>query len=334
MQKFKENSARHFQQTLELLRDLLSEEDGGSAPPDVEQWHRCMSAEMPKTKYSKALERILKVAPSRYLACEYKDAAAAFPDGADALLREDLAKQVSDMDEETRSAFWQCVAELNRTACICAEHSPQRPPTRDEIQENIKKHRQTREAPAPRSQSMAQALAGALAELADMLTKVDKEGARALRSHVTQTNPQQLTDAWVGMLNESPEFEAACRAADAAALTAAGWGALPPASRDVIKAGMADPELAKALCTGLDKINGLCRVQEHIPKNMMSQIEKYAMRLADDINQGKCDLASMDLQQIGQDVLANCDSMDAGALAENVHQLIPSLQSLSNLSRQ
>ena len=75
-------------------------------------------------------------------------------------------------------------------------------------------------------------------------------------------------------------------------------------------------------------MNSFCSVRKHIPNGMMGQIENYALKLAEDINSGKCDLNSINLQQIGQDVLQNCDSGEMMQMADNIGHLLPTLQSL------
>jgi len=59
----------------------------------------------------------------------------------------------------------------------------------------------------------------------------------------------------------------------------------------------------------------------------MGKIENIANRLADDIMNGRADLGSMNLSDIGQEVLSQVDEGEINQFASNIDNLIPALQS-------
>ncbi len=58
----------------------------------------------------------------------------------------------------------------------------------------------------------------------------------------------------------------------------------------------------------------------------MGRIEDVANKLADDIVAGRTDMASVNLSDIGQQVLAECNEDDVSKFANNIEELLPALQ--------
>ena len=75
-------------------------------------------------------------------------------------------------------------------------------------------------------------------------------------------------------------------------------------------------------------ISSFCRVQTNIPTNMQGRIEGYANRLAQDISNGRTSLDSLDLNRIGEEVLAGCAPSDMEAFAGNISEILPTLSTL------
>lgn len=339
MEHVRERARVQFSEAAHDLRALLLETKEDAAPPpedELERWHAAMSRPMPKTRYSNALERILGEPPARYLACAYRDADAAFGGGASGtpslsgLSAEALREGAPPASEPTRAElYWHHVSELNRTACLACGVTPQRVPARDEIQENIRRHKAARERVAsatedtPTASSMAQGFASALGELAEQLRTEDALAADALQAHIAAHTPAQLLEEWLAMLNAQPSLE---RGGEGE------WSALPSAACAAVMRTLADGDekAARELRAELMRISGFCRVQAHVPSGMMSQIEKYALKVADGLEQngGELDLTRMgsSLEAMGREVLAGCSSDDMDAMLSNLGHMLPALQ--------
>lgn len=299
----------------------------------IEKWHLNMSKPInPKrAKYAKPVERILGEAPSCYLACQYKDIDALFGsvniEGMSDL--NIVEKYKSDVfSTSDRSLFWKFMQTLNQNALSFIEKDMQRLPSREEIQENIRKHKQTKEIQTG-PPSMVKAFHSSFIQFSEIICNTKTEKENAFRKYVSKTDPNELLSKWTDMLTNNSDFCKKCNEADVEWLTEhASWEAVPIEFHPLIKAGIGDPEKSTQLCKLLEQMSSFSSVRKHIPTGMMGQIESYALRLAEDINNGKCDLNNINLQQIGQDVLQNCDSNEMMAMADNIQDLIPTLQNL------
>ena len=80
--------------------------------------------------------------------------------------------------------------------------------------------------------------------------------------------------------------------------------------------------------TAMAQMTSITAVSKSVPSNMMSRIEGMASRLAEDIASGKTDLNSVDLNDIGQQVLAGCDENDMSKFADNISDLLPVLKNM------
>ena len=60
-----------------------------------------------------------------------------------------------------------------------------------------------------------------------------------------------------------------------------------------------------------------------IPSRMMTRIEDLAGKLAEDIVSGKKDMSTVDLNDIGQQVLSGCAPEDMQKFAGNLDELLP-----------
>jgi hypothetical protein len=66
-----------------------------------------------------------------------------------------------------------------------------------------------------------------------------------------------------------------------------------------------------------------------IPDGMMRGIEQVASKLASDLQAGKADLASLDLESIGQSVLNGASQADVSAFAANLDKILPALDRMA-----
>lgn len=307
--------------------------DGDKEIVEIKRWDQCMSLAInPKiAKYAKPVERILGEAPACYLACFYKDVDAIF--GCDDLSDEMKSINITEKyksDEfsiEDRTLFWKFIQTLNQNALSFLNKEMQRPPLRQEIQENIRKHKQAKEIQAG-PPSMVKAFHASFIAFMDAIGEVKPESSKELKEYARTTDPTELLSNWTEMLTSEKEFTTKCNECDTDWLGSVTWTALPVEFHNIVKNALSTEDKSKQLCSILDQMNSFSSVRKHIPSGMMGQIENYAFKLAEDINSGKCDLNSINLQQIGQDVLQNCDSKEMMAMADNIGELLPTLQNL------
>ena len=355
MNRLKAISQKHFvEATLEFLEtwkekfpDCASTSDAlihftetvvGDAKRESEEilkWDTQMSRQInqKQAKYAKAVERILGEPATCYLACEYKDIDALFGSSSQECLfpkRMNIhEKYKSDtFSIEDRTLFWKFIQSLNQNALAFLNKEAQRAPSREEIQENIRKHKQAKEIQAG-PPSMVKAFHSSFIAFADVLCDLNLDSSSDFRKHVTKADPDDLLSNWSQMLTANNELSAKCKEVDIEWLVSiANWAAIPVEYRALVTTALSTEEKSQQLCGILDQMNSFCSVRKHIPNGMMGQIENYALKLAEDINSGKCDLNSINLQQIGQDVLQNCDSGEMMQMADNIGHLLPTLQSL------
>lgn len=76
------------------------------------------------------------------------------------------------------------------------------------------------------------------------------------------------------------------------------------------------------------RIGSLCTMKNAIPTNMMSGIERVASSLVRDINSGKMDFASLDVEKIGEQVLQGVGEGDVNDFANSLDKILPALQSM------
>ena len=81
------------------------------------------------------------------------------------------------------------------------------------------------------------------------------------------------------------------------------------------------------------RIGSLCTMKNAIPTNMMNGIEKVASTLVRDINNGKVDFASLDVESIGEQVLNGVGEGDVNDFANNLEKILPALQSMGGLGK-
>ena len=300
---------------------------------EIKMWDAIMSVQInqKQAKYAKAVERILGEPATCYLACEYKDVDALFGSSqfSDGMKKMNIPeKYKSDtFTTEDRALFWKFIQNLNQNALAFLNKEMQRAPSRDEIQENIRKHKQSKKIQTG-PPSMVKAFHSSFVSFTDVLCDLKLESSAALKKYVQKTDPEQLLSQWTQMLGNNKEFAAKCTEVDIPWLVNTEWTAIPTEYRSLVATALSNESHSHQLCGTLDQMNSFCSVRKHIPNGMMGQIESYAQKLAEDINSGKCDLSSINLQQIGQDVLQNCDSDEMMAMADNIGNLLPTLQSL------
>tara|TARA_B110001452_G_scaffold266984_1_gene275296 strand:+ start:1818 stop:2798 length:981 start_codon:yes stop_codon:yes gene_type:complete len=91
---------------------------------------------------------------------------------------------------------------------------------------------------------------------------------------------------------------------------------------------LGDDEYSDESLTIARRIGNLCTMKNAIPTNMMSGIERVASSLVRDINNGKMDFASLDVEKIGEQVLQGLGEGDVNDFANSLDKILPALQSM------
>lgn len=317
---FKERSKTEF---VELIRIFSNECEGNIQDFDEEsllnQWLDHLNQPLPKSKqvrYSKALERILGTPGSNFHACAYRDVIGLKPtnDLTKCMNLEETLKKYNDSEKST---FWKYIDKINACAFESMGYSLPRVPTRQEIHNNIKskKHEDTGCIEQP---SMSKAFQQAL-------IKLEKEfSLNADWSSASESQVSEYITRWNAFTKETVNdvnILNLCNDHD---------NDVVPVLRSHFSDIPWPDVLSKEQWEIVIQLNSYSSVGKNIPVKMMGRIENMASKLADEIVSGKRDLGSMDLNDIGQQVLSGCDQEDMNSFAENIEQLLPAIQGFQN----
>lgn len=290
-----------------LLRSLTKDAAWSEGDDAAERWHTLMSRTVPKgIRYARALQRILGYEPTLYTVVEYKDVALFLDDEFATVVR-------SPLD----AADWRGLAAANRLVACALGHDLDRVPTRDEIQQNIQTSKAAKKAAD--TSSVSQACKGAYSELAEHLH--DAAACEAVRERAAATDDRELTAAWAEMLQSRPGFVDECTRR--AAPPAAAWTAVPQAARLPLVGALSTA--AAPAWSQIDQLNSYAKISSNIPTGVMSRIETMASKLASDLHSGSVTMDTLNLQNIGEQVLSNCDAAELSKMSENIGDLLPVL---------
>lgn len=295
--------------------------------PDVSAFHACMIEPLdPKvSKYAKAVSRILKEPACLYNAVEYKDAAAL--KGAPLL----TGLVLLDPADTDRSSHWKMLGLACRYAQLACMQAYVRSPTPAEIHENIEQTRASRRAAlSPSNVSMTHAFRSGLEALAKHAGEHSAEMATRVRA-ASEDEIKEVCNHWASALS-GEGVEDALRDQNPEPLLDVEWPFLTDEERGALRASLQGPNSSNAFST-LNQLVSFTRVHQHIPTNMMSQIEKTAADLAASISSGQQSLDSLDLTKIGESVLKNCSESDMAEVAQNINKLLPQMGNLQNALR-
>ena len=290
------------------------------SPSQIEEqlksWMRNMNTplDVKKTKYAKAIERLTKHPAVIYHALMYRDADALRHCIDSAICeRLNIFDKYDKVDADQKAAIWKFMEKISHAAYEASEQAVPVVPTRAEIQENIRSRKEKRTEDGPSMTRAFQTHINALCRLIGDKEVLDAADEETIRDFMVRWNDfaKESTDG--------QRHSSLCQQNDAKVL-----------EHLVAKV----PELASITGCSMDEkiwrninqLNGFSTVAENIPTKMMGRIEDVANKLADDIVAGRTDMASVNLSDIGQRVLAGCDEEDMSKFAENIEELLPALQ--------
>jgi hypothetical protein len=322
---FKEDarSAFSFWKTQLLSRLATIDAVGGEAHmapverDELDEWlqHLQMPLDSKRTRYAKALKRLLgDEGGVNYHACCYSDA-----EGLPRLNGIEMRSVVVALTDVERAAFWKYVRVLNECAYHAHCHVPPRVPETKEIQDNISQRQTTDSA---RDSSIDGAFHSCFLE---MLQHCGCSGdVRGLFVNMKDVSLQALRQRWAAMAADAVDgrsFPDAC-----AAHVPAAWDRIRAefGAQLSLRPGAPDEGVWKCAV----QLNGFAVVGSNVPSNMMGRIESVANQIAGDIASGRTDMSNVSLEEIGKQVLAGCDESEMNHFANNVGNILPSLNSL------
>lgn len=213
----------------------------------------------------------------------------------------DMVEKLKSLSTKDCSLFWSFLHDAVHLTLRAAHTIPPAVPTPDQISENIEKRRRQRdqinETPEQRTNmSVADGVDDLWKELCHTRNvtpvNVDTELAGRITRHMTATVTED------GMISNFPELGTSRYTDESIAIT--------------------------------HRIGSLSVLRSKIPQGMMSGIERVASSLIRDINSGKLDFSSLDVEKIGEQVLHGVDEQDVTEFSENLNNILPALQSMRN----
>ena len=294
-----------------IVGDDKEEEKG------IINWYNAMLEPLKKTKYSKAVERITGFQPTIYHAVIYKDyESMAVSSSSESLKRLNIFEKMNDSSftDDKKEKFWKYMNRLNKYAEEFVEKDFPKVPTREEISENIKKNKQ---GDVSQSQpSMIKGFNTALSAFCEM------RGCKNVYDLSSETELSKMFTKWVELSKKEVNgrtITSLCKEQNEEII---------PALKKEFPEILWEEPIADSQWSVLTKLFSFCEVGEAIPSQMMGKIENMATKLANEIISGKKDMASMDLQSIGEEVLSQCNSSDMNHFANNIDKILPAINNL------
>lgn len=285
----------------------------------LQEWYEHIGARLSpkKVRYTKAIERILGQPGTNYHASSHFD-----PLGLDVTFCEHnlctiLSEKKNQFSDDTLKMLWKYISNINRATYAAKDETPPHVPSRDEIQKNIKT-KSSRSVMRDNQPSMTKAFHASLVVLVS-----ECEGNAALTGSWTESDIDAAVKRWSELVNTpvaETNFQALCESKSA--------NVLPLIQTRFPELNLTICELSVRCWTAITHMNSYAAVDDHIPRQMMGRIEHMANQIAGDIVAGKADLSSLDLTDIGQQVLAGCSESDMSQFAANIDQLLPAIQAI------
>ena len=296
----------------------------------VEGWCENMAEPLKKgsAKYMKAIESITKKPACIYHAFAYRDVAAIEASSTSQNLRRLslLSKLNSDkFDADSKNTFWEYMDELNRTAYEgLPPGSRWGPapivPTRDDIQRDIisRKTNSSSSTASGGQHSLSSGISDCFKRLCQIRNMTQPTPPSSLATVINEAACRETKDPTTGGNVIVGDM---CRNKQMTGFTLLLTHAFP----DVLW-GTDPPSEEEWDC--LNKMIGLSTMKSAIPSNMMDGIENVANKLVEDLAAGKTDISSLNIESIGQQVLAGVSADEMSNFANNIDKIMPALGNL------
>lgn len=272
-------------------------------------------------KYMKAVQSITGKPAMVYHAIAYHDAEATH--ATDEMLQTlDVPKKLKQLDDEARKIFWQYLEEMNNEAYRASRATLPNVPTVQQIADDISKRKRV---------SAASAEFGATNSALPPTSSTDgtrlHHGVWEIWQRLCESrgvNTGKHTAETVGASLEAMLKEHECMEADCRAKLHTAQAVLFSRFPELVVESKVD--LSDEQWSLIEKAINLTSMQRSIPPAMMNGIESVAQQLMQDLESGKSDLSSINLEQIGQQVLHSVSEDDVSAFASNLDKILPALE--------
>ena len=286
----------------------------------LESWHSNLMEPLDtKTvKYAKAIERITGTPATIFHACSYCDMPAMTQLSESGILKRfdicDAAREKSQIEQ-----MWKFISHINAACFEALDVKPPTVPTREEIQTNIRTKKSNASVDTEQP-SMIKAFQHAFNGVCDTLNQprvLETVSDRIIKTHMTK---------WNKMCNTAEEGKQSI----GERLIKKDITALVHVTAEFPELDFENVSPTAELWKLLTQLNGFSVVGDKIPEKMMGRIEDIANKLADDIVAGKSDLGSLNLNEIGKQVLSGCNDKEMSEFASNIDSLIPAISNFKN----
>lgn len=287
----------------------------------IDLWYKNFSTPLnpKKTKYAKAIERITGSVPCLYHALVYRDLPA-----MEANHQSEVCHQIRLFDkakdprlkEADMTNFWKLLDKMTTSCFEAKQVALPTVPTRAEIQSNIniKREKSSQGDEGPSMNRAFQTHINGMCKQLEIASPLEQADDGLVKKWMARWS-EFARDQTNGTQNA-----ALCAQHDAQVLVSLS-NAFPELK-------FAHDRVDEHVWKNIVQINGFSAVSDNIPKNMMGRIEDMASRLANDIVEGRTDIASVNLSDIGQQVLSGCSEDEMSKFAGNIENLLPALGSL------
>lgn len=279
---------------------LQKRDQGAEARAEViRTWIESIETPLVKgAKYRTAVSSILGTSATAYHALKYRDASAMAESCP--LFRDLGVVKHGAAGSPTSTLFWEYLDELTDEAYTATRKTAVRVPTSEEIAQNIASRKQRRNT--AHDPVLGQ---GAVELVSALFTE------RGL----TPPSATDLHSLVLTLVNDGRVTSDVCKARGCKE-------ALEKAFPDLCPLRDSDWEV-------FTKVFALSTMESAIPNEMMKGIESVATQLVEDITTGRASMNSLNVEEIGQRVLAGVSSADVDEFSKNIDKILPAITNMN-----
>lgn len=264
-------------------------------------------------KYARAVQSLTGTLPTVFHAIAYHDIHAATA-SCDIFESLDLPTKLKGMSDDERGIFWQYMDELSRHTHDALRKPNPPVPTVSQISEDISRRKGAPSALTPSSASslpapsLSQGLADVWKKLCEARQVAFVEDEASTAALVTKVQGFESTPSCdlQACRAHKPEFQTAFLGHFSELGT--------------------EEDLTEEQWTLVDKVLSMRHMENAIPANMMRGIEQVAGKIVGDIQAGRADLSTLDIDAIGKQVLSSVSQSDVSDFASNLDKILPALE--------
>lgn len=275
----------------------------------VQSWVQALEEPLKKksAKYARAVKSITAYQALVYHAIMYHDVDAMMT-SSEYFSQLNLSSKIQSLTNENVAILWQYLEELSNSAYASVRRTPPQVPTNNEISADIAKRKGTTTSDTPGLKTGLHEMWGKLCEIRGASHNSIAPDVIAFQLHELSLN--KFDDSSINELCKNHDLRAFTKITEVFPFLS---GERP----------FNDEEWSL-----FEKCMSLSTMHSNIPLPMMQGIEDVANKLVADINSGKTDLSSLNVEAIGQQVLSGVSQADMNEFAKNMNKIIPAMQNM------